>query len=85
MPGAGGAVSLGGGWRTLHLLPYLAEMAAQSSMLPSVVVYVSWGEWVSRGKGGADAIKQAICQMLAFLANMSIRRSSFQIARAVGQ
>lgn len=46
---------------------------------------VSWEDGLSRGNKGPDAIKRAVSQMSAFLASMSICRSSFQIAWAVGQ
>lgn len=51
MPGAGGGVYREDGWKMLHLLAYLAEMAAQNSMLPSVVVCGLWflGRRGSRG------------------------------------
>lgn len=38
MPGAAGVVCGEDGWKMLHLLAYLAEMAAPNSTLPSVVV-----------------------------------------------
>lgn len=53
VPGAGGVVRRGGGWRMLHLLVYLAEMAAQTFTLPSVVVYGFLGEGALEGKRGS--------------------------------
>lgn len=45
---------------------------------------VSLEEGLSRGNKGADAIKQAINHMSAFMANVRICRSIFQAAPAVG-
>lgn len=36
--GAGGVLCWEDGWKMMHLLAYLAEMAAQNSLIPSVVV-----------------------------------------------
>ncbi|KAI1243330.1 hypothetical protein IHE44_0000925 [Lamprotornis superbus] len=58
VPGAGGVVCSEDGWKMLHLLAYLAEMTAQNSLLPSVVVCGLWEERLLREKKGADAIKQ---------------------------
>lgn len=45
---------------------------------------ISREEGLSRGNKGADAIKQAINHMSAFMANVHTCRSIFQIAGAVG-
>lgn len=52
MPGAEGVVRRGDGWRMLHLLANLAEMAAQTSVLPSVVVYGFLGGRALEGEQG---------------------------------
>lgn len=58
VPGACGVVCREDGWKMLHLLAYLAELAAQNSMLPSVVpggFHVST-DIPSRGTGGGNSL-----------------------------
>lgn len=80
---------LQGGWlgdaAPPGLLGWNGSSKLHASLSCGLWLMVSLEEGLSRGNKGADAIKQAVNHMSAFMANVRICRSIFQAAPAVGR